>query len=99
MYIGEYARTKETYIQEFYLYEIIHHLKKITDIYREINENKRRYISNLNKELLDSYRIQNFIVFTKAILKFLDEKSHNMTLNEDFHTDLVNLTTEINKWE
>lgn len=98
-YIKKYKEESEQYIKDFYLYEIIHHLSKITDIFRQIYSEPTVYISDSNKELLDSYRINNFIVFAKAINSFLHTELGNLTGNTALSDDLKNLGDTISDWD
>lgn len=98
-YIKKYKEVNERYIKDFYLYEIIHHLSKITDIFRQIYSQPTIYISDSNKELLDSYRINNFIVFATEINLFLHTELGNSTGNKALDDNLKNLGDTISDWK
>lgn len=98
-YIKKYNEVNEQYIKNFYLFEIIHHLSKITDIFRQIYSEPTVYISDSNKELLDSYRINNFIVFATAINSFLHTELGTPTGNTALDDDLKNLDDTISDWD
>jgi hypothetical protein len=46
---------------EFYLYEVVHQLKIMISIYCVIDTNPNLYISLSDTDLIDSYRVNNFI--------------------------------------
>ena len=48
-------------IREFYLFEIIHYLIKSTDLFEEIYDKLELYVSSEQRELIDVYRINNYI--------------------------------------
>ena len=62
-------------MKDFYKYEIIHHLTKAGDIFDQIYEHKALYVSVGNHELLDSYRINNFIEIFHNILFFFEKRN------------------------
>ncbi|MBD5097312.1 MAG: hypothetical protein HDT40_10055 [Lachnospiraceae bacterium] len=97
-YIQKYKEEHEKYIKNFYLYEIIHYLSKITDIFRTIYAERELYISDENKELLDSYRINNFIEFAVNINSFLHTELGEATGIKSLDNDLKNLNSTISKW-
>lgn len=105
-YIKKYKEEKEQYIKNFYLHEIIHYLTKIVDIFRPIYAEQGSYIKDDNKEFLDSYRVNNFIVFAKEINKFLcDELIEIRSETGGTHSDvllrnhLINLNEAISNWK
>ena len=102
-YIQRYGEADQDYVKEFYLYEIIHHLDKARIIFMEIYRDKILYIAtqenDYNTELIDTYRVNNFITFAKAILVFLNEKIPEKPDNEDLKRDMDNLREKIGKWE
>lgn len=102
-YINRYREADQDYVKEFYLYEIIHHLDKSRIIFMEIYRDKILYVAtqdnNYNSELIDTYRVNNFIIFAKEILKFLNEKIPENPDNEDLKRDMNNLRKKIGKWE
>lgn len=102
-YIQRYSEAEQNYVREFYLYEIIHHLEKARIIFMEIYGNKILYIStqenDYNTELIDSYRVNNFITFAKAILEFLEMNTPQYLSNKDLERDMDNLKEKIGKWE
>lgn len=98
-YILRYEDVKQDYIKDFYLFEIIHHLRKATDIFDEVYHNQNLYISSKNNQLLDSYRVNNFIDFSKEILKFLSNKIPENSGNAELNKDMGNLKKLINGWK
>lgn len=109
-YIQKYSKDNPQYINDFYLFEIIHHLKKITDIFRGIYSEQNIYISDQNRELLDPYRINNFIIFAQNINVFLQNELTNKTEDSTGDTidnrtqkalniDLQNLNNTISGWK
>lgn len=64
-YIKRYNETVEQHVRNFYLYEIIHHMDKAGAIFNDIYCHRTLYISSENDELLDSYRVNNFIIFAQ----------------------------------
>lgn len=102
-YIQRYNEAKENYVKEFYLYEIIHHLDKARAIFMEIYSNQSLYIAmqknNYDSELIDTYRVNNFIKFAKEILGFLLGKTQNVPANTDLRRDMDNLKSKIEKWQ
>lgn len=98
-YIKKYnEKGNEQYIKDFYLYEIIHHLSKVTDIFRQIYSDPTIYINDSNKKLLDSYRVNNFIAFAKGINSFLHTEFGNSTEIAALNDDLKNLNDTISHW-
>lgn len=101
-YIQRYREADQDYVKEFYLYEIIHHLDKARIIFMEIYRDKILYIAtkdnDYNSELIDTYRVNNFIIFAKEILKFLNKEILEPE-NEDLKRDMDNLREKIGKWE
>lgn len=73
-YILRYRQIDEKYIKDFYLYEIIHHLNKAASICNIIYHNQKLYVSAQNAQLLDSYRVNNFIIFSQNIVNFLKDE-------------------------
>lgn len=105
-YIKKYKEEEEPYIKDFYLYEIIHYLTKIVDVFRPIYGNQTSYISDTNKEYLDSYRVNNFIVFAKAINLFLYNELEYVRIGTAssaadvlLRNHLINLNDTISKWQ
>lgn len=98
-YIQRYGDIQENYIKDFYLYEIIHHLCKAADIFDEIYHHRNLYISSNNNQLLDSYRVNNFIDFAKEIINFLKSKISQNITNAELNKDMTNLNELINSWE
>lgn len=98
-YIIRYKEEKEDYIKSFYLYEIIHHIGKATDICNKIYTNQSLYISSKNHQLLDAYRVNNFIIFSKKIIDFLSTEIPEDSGDSDLDTEMRNLKELVNKWE
>lgn len=97
-YILKYDNATESYIKNFYLYEIIHHLSKAADIFNEVYHNQALYISSKDNQLLDSYRVNNFIDFSKNIVNFLSLKISTNSGNAELDKDMTNLIQLINGW-
>lgn len=98
-YINRYKNESKDYLKNFYYFEVIHHLKKVRDIFLFINNDREKYISSKNKELIDPYRIDNFIIFAKTINKFLQDEKIKYDKDINIKIDLNNLNSEISKWE
>lgn len=97
-YMQKYQEAKKEHIKSFYLYEIIHHLTKSADLFNEIDNHHDLYISSKTSELIDSYRVNNYIDYAKAINKFLFDEIKNTT-DLDLKKDLDNLNASISKWK
>lgn len=97
-YIQRYGIAQADYIKDFYLYEIIHHLCKAADIFDEVYHHQSLYISSNNNQLLDSYRVNNFIDFAKEIINFLRSKIPENSGNTELDIDMANLEQLINQW-
>lgn len=98
-YIHKYSETKKSYMKDFYKYEIIHHLTKAGDIFDQIYEHQFLYVSVGDHELLDSYRINNFIDIFQNIVKFLEQEIPENSGDPDLDVDMKYLKSFINKWE
>lgn len=98
-YMQRYESVKQDYIKDFYLYEIIHHLCKAADIFDEIYHNQELYISGTDNQLLDSYRVNNFIDFSNQIINFLLIRIPNNSGNKDLDKDMDNLQQLIGGWK
>ena len=97
-YMQRYQEANKVHIKNFYLYEIIHHLNKSVDLFNEINAHRNLYISSENSELIDSYRINNYIDYAKAINQFLCDKIQKPIADRELKKDLDNLNESISKW-
>lgn len=97
-YILRYKEVDEKYIKDFYLYEIIHHLNKAASICNIIYNNLHLYVSAQNDQLLDSYRVNNFILFSQNIVKFLEEEIPENSGNKELDDDMTNLKELVNGW-
>ena len=97
-YMQRYLVAEKEHIKDFYLYEIIHHLSKSVDLFNEIDSHHDWYISSQNSELIDSYRINNYIDYAKAIKQFLCVKIQKPIFNPELEKDLDNLFESIDKW-
>ena len=89
----------EKYIKDFYLYEIIHHLNKAASICNIIYNNQKLYVSAQNAQLLDSYRVNNFIIFSQNIVKFLSDEIPENSGNKELDDDMTNLKALVGGWE
>lgn len=98
-YILRYKDVDEKYIKEFYLYEIIHHLNKAASICNVIYSNPNLYISAKNSQLLDSYRVNNFITFSKNIVAFLEKEIPENSGIKELDDDMSNLKELVNGWK
>ncbi len=83
---------------EFYLYEVVHQLKIMISIYGVIDTNPNLYISLSDTDLIDSYRVNNFIRFTKNINDFVQQYCNNKSIPQDLKTDLYNINSIVTKW-
>lgn len=98
-YMDKYETEDKLYIKDFYIYEIIHHLKKAFSIFKIIYTKKELYVSSSNRELIDEYRVNNFIVFGRMINNFLQDELKLREFSEDVKTDMEKLNSEISKWK
>lgn len=98
-YILRYKQVDEKYIKDFYLYEIIHHLNKAASICNIIYNNQKLYVSAQNAQLLDSYRVNNFIIFSQNIVKFLSDEIPENSGNKELDDDMTNLKALVGGWE
>lgn len=97
-YMQRYQAAEKEHIKNFYLYEIIHHLTKSVDLFNEIDSHQDWYISSQNSELIDSYRINNYIDYAKAINQFLCNEIQKPISDPELKKDLDNLNASISKW-
>ncbi len=97
-YMQRYQAAEKEHIKNFYLYEIIHHLTKSVDLFNEIDSHHDWYISSQDSELIDSYRINNYIDYAKAINQFLCNEIQNPISDPELKKDLDNLNESISRW-
>ena len=97
-YMQRYQAAEKEHIKDFYLYEIIHHLTKSVDLFNEIDSHRDWYISSQDSELIDSYRINNYVDYAKAINQFLCDKIKKPISDPELKKDLDNLNESIRKW-
>lgn len=97
-YMQRYQTAEKEHIKNFYLYEIIHHLTKSVDLFNDINGHRELYISSSNSELIDLYRVNNYIDYAKAINQFLCDQIQKPISDPALKRDLDNLDTAIRKW-
>lgn len=97
-YMQRYQEAQKEHIRNFYLYEIIHHLNKSVDLFNEIYAHQDWYISSNDYELIDSYRINNYIDYARAINRFLCDSIQNPIIDHELKKDLDNLNESISKW-
>lgn len=98
-YILRYRQIDEKYIKDFYLYEIIHHLNKAASICNIIYHNQKLYVSAQNAQLLDSYRVNNFIIFSQNIVNFLKDEIPEDSGNKELDDDMINLKELVGGWK
>lgn len=98
-YTLRYTETDKPYVRDFYLYEIIHHLSKAALIFDLIYQNKDRYVSSENAELLDTYRLNNFMDFFREIVVFIQGTIPNDSGDKDLIKDIDNLVEYTTKWK
>ncbi len=103
-YIKKYKEEgeEEGKMQEFYLYEIVHHLKKSVNIFNIIYDDKKLYIrSKVNDEdyKIDIYRIENFVKITKEVYSFLEKEINKHTEYKDdiLCIDMDNIKIQLNE--
>lgn len=93
----------EDYIKEFYYYEVMHNLEKARTKFSEIYENNDLYVAkkenHYNPELIDTYRVNNFIDFSSHILNFLKDHKSEIKENQDLISDLENLESKMSLWK
>lgn len=98
-YMERYGLTEKPYVREFYFYEVIHHLTKSTDLFEEIYGNRELYISSKKIELIDTYRVNNYIDFARKINDFLRNEMKKFTEDSEVKKDIDNLDATIAKWK
>lgn len=98
-YLQRHQTAEEEYVKNFYLYEIIHHLTKSVDVFNEIISHPDLYISSKDSELIDSYRINNYIDYAKAIYKFLCDAIQKPITDLELKKDLENLNASVSSWK
>ena len=98
-YMERYTLTEKTYVKEFYFYEIIHHLTKSADLFEEIYGNRELYISSKETELIDPYRVNNYIDFARKINEFLQIEIKKIPNDVEVQKDVDNLNTPISQWK
>ena len=81
------------------MYEIIHHLNKATSICNIIYNNQKLYVSAQNDQMLDSYRVNNFIVFSQNIVEFLCHEIPENSGNKELDDDMTNLKELVGGWK
>lgn len=97
-YMPRYQAAEKEHIKNFYLYEIIHHLTKSVDLFNEIDSHHDLYISSNDSELIDSYRVNNYIDYAKAINQFLCDEIQKPITDPELKKDLDNLNASTSKW-
>ena len=98
-YMEKYSLTDKDYVKDFYFYEIIHHLTKSADLFEEIYRRKNLYISAQKIELIDPYRVNNYIDFANKINEFLQEEIKKRSKDEEVKKDIENINTAISGWK
>lgn len=103
-YIKKY-KTETSYIKEYYLYEILHYLKKSIGIAELICSDTKNYYVRLEKEndiegieKIAEYRIINFINISGNILEFLKKEQKNnaqLQSNKMLRKDIDNIDVTI----
>lgn len=101
-YRKRYLKEKNQNIRNFYLFEIVHYLKKAEDIFSVIYHNKSEYIALESKDnsdrLIASYRANNFMDFSVEILEFLEKETKELS-DVSLQKDMANLTDAVRGWE
>ena len=97
-YMRRYEAEANVCIREFYLFEIIHYLIKSTDLFEEIYDKLELYVSSEQRELIDVYRINNYITFAEQINKFLQNETKEYRNELGIQKDIENLDEKIKKW-
>lgn len=97
-YLKKYKETDEDYLKKFYLYEVVHHLNKAVDVFEKVYTRKKQFIQKNTLELIDVYRANNFIDFSKAVLTTVNEKAKEMK-DKELEQKLKNLDSLINNWK
>lgn len=90
-YCQRYEQTTKEYLQDFYLYEIIHHLDKALAICDKICFGHSAYVSSKHDNLIDIYRMKNFLQFSQQIYDFLQLKIKNRELVDGLQGNINNL--------
>ena len=97
-YMRRYKEESKEHVKNFYLYEIIHHMTKSVDLFNEIESHRELYISSKDSELIDSYRINNYIDYAQDINRFLRNSVRKPISDPELQKDLDNLDAAICKW-
>lgn len=96
-YCQRYEDTAKVYLQDFYLYEIIHHLDKALNICEEICSEQNLYASSEHDDLIDLYRIKNFVQFASEIYDFLMKRLENKSLEYGLQKSVYHLAITLDK--
>lgn len=97
-YMGKYSLADKPYVRDFYFFEVIHHLTKSTDLFGEIYSHRDLYVSSKKAELIDTYRVNNYIDFARKINEFLNKEMSKYMADTEVKKDIENLNIEIAKW-
>lgn len=95
---GKYSLADKPYVRDFYFFEVIHHLTKSTDLFGEIYSHRDLYVSSKKAELIDTYRVNNYIDFARKINEFLNKEMSKYMADTEVKKDIENLNIEIAKW-
>lgn len=95
--LEDYFRATKQYLKEFYLYEVLHHLQKAVDIAVEIHTERDLYVSDSDDEMINTYRIENFIRFADEINQVLQTQCSAIVtpMIPALETDLQNLNAAL----
>lgn len=90
-YKKKYEENKDNIrgMQEFYFFEIVHHLNKSVKIFDKIYSNSDLYVRNetIDEDFkIDNYRVENFKQISKEIYLFLEKE---MKKNSNYKNDIL----------
>lgn len=99
-YIDKANNEDEQCKKLFYLYEVIHHFSKSINIFREIYNGCSSYVSPRDDQLLDSFRVKNFIEFSRMINLYLQQDCKTVfPQDKDLDRVLKNISDLVNNWD
>lgn len=65
----------------------------------EVYSQRDLYVSSNKEEMIDTYRVNNFIGFAKHVKEFLNNEKPKCVKDKGVKKDIANLNAEIAKWQ
>ena len=97
-YINKYNIENCQHIKMFYLYEVLHYLKKINNVYLKIVVNPKLYVNCKDSEMIDKWRIGNFLDFLTQINMFIQNEFEGVVKDKELEDELIDIDNYITKW-